>query len=385
MACLLPEPGLAFKPRPPDPGKFYPIVVEAAIGVLPPELVESFQPHVQVIASAAAALDPGFMMKERREHYMVWLDFAAPENGDREARLEAARTFPLDRESARQTGYRAEQFGDLPFQLLDHYQLLVEAFRAAQWIDVREHVVGVLHYSTATAFPSQTTREKRDAWPHRLEIWLAERIRARLEIEVRVFPGRFERLPDARMEILGKLRESHASYFTFQDIEQQARRETGMGDRTSPYSGDFYASPMEKEFRRIFSERAGDVLCGQFKNAALLAANLIGTAWMDAGSPELPDDVFAARPEKGGSAEPGEATKANSALNERAADTAREVAGAKAGAESFIASTESQTCHRATCPHAARIKAENTIRFATFEEAERAGRKPCRACRPDGK
>ncbi len=385
MACLFSEASLASKPMPPDPKKFYPIVADAAIDVLPPALGERFRPYFQVVSREAAEHDPGFMMKERRENYMVWLDFSAPENSSRDARLEAARAFPLSRELAKQAGYREEQFGDLSFQLLEHYQALVEAFRASQWKDVREQCIWVLHYATAAALPSQTTREKRDGSPHRLELWLAERIRARLEIEVRVFPGRFERLPDARQEILGKLRETHLSYFAFQDIEQQARRETGIGDGGSPYSSGFDASPMEREFRRIFSERAGDVLCRQFKNSALLAANLIGTAWMDAGSPEVPMDTFAPRAEEkpGDTAKQGGADKSGIAAGDQKK-------GAAAGAldlvaDKFMGSSGSETYHRSSCQHAARIKPENTIRFTSLEEAQRAGRKACQTCKPDAK
>ena len=47
-----------------------------------------------------------------------------------------------------------------------------------------------------------------------------------------------------------------------------------------------------------------------------------------------------------------------------------------------IASKSSKVYHRSTCPHAARMDAAKAITFATREEAEKTGRRPCKTCKP---
>jgi hypothetical protein len=61
------------------------------------------------------------------------------------------------------------------------------------------------------------------------------------------------------------------------------------------------------------------------------------------------------------------------------AEAAKPATPAAAG---FIGNKESKTLHKADCKIAAKMKAENKATFATKAEAEKAGYKPCKVCKP---
>lgn len=372
---------------PHDPKLPFPIVVPAAIDALPHTLMDSFTAHRETIAQQVAALDAG-TPNESRKMQALWLDYAAPENADAAARMLAARDFPLDRESAKKKGYRAEAFGDLPFALSEHVHQLTQALRTAQWQTAREQTLHILRFSTLVGFPSQLTRDARSVDAYRAELWLVDQIRPRLEYEVRVFPGRFQRASDTGVLILAGMRDSHASYFQMRAMIEDAQRDAGITDSSIRIDIVKQNEPSSvREFRRIYAERAGNLLCEQFKNAALLAANLIGTAWMDAGSPEVPMDTFAPRAEEKPSDDRKQdgASRPDGASDDQKKGNTAGAAAVDLEADKFMGSSGSETYHRASCQHAARIKAENTIRFATLEEAQRAGRKACQTCKPDAR
>ena len=51
-------------------------------------------------------------------------------------------------------------------------------------------------------------------------------------------------------------------------------------------------------------------------------------------------------------------------------------------AGAFLGNKGSKTLHKADCKTAAKIKAENKASFATKAEAEKAGYKACKVCKP---
>ena len=364
-----------------QPEVVHPIIAVAALDALPLPLRDSFHAQRESLLRDMTSADSLAQADARNKHGTVWLDYSAPENADM-----AARDFPMDRATSKTRGYRAEVFGDLPFVLQDHVHQLTQAMRGARWETVREQSLHILRFSAFVGFPSQLTRDAQSGDAYLAELWLVDQIRPRLEYEVRVFPGRFQRASDTGTLILAALRDGHASYFQMRTLIADAQRDAGITD--SKVRVDIILpddGPSIREFRRIYAERAGNLMCEQFKNAALLAANLIGTAWMDAGSPEVPMDTFAPRAED----KPGDTAKqAGADKSVVAAGDQKKTAAAGAVdlvADKFMGSSGSETYHRGTCQHAARIKPENTIRFTSLEEAQRAGRKACQTCKPDSK
>jgi len=57
-------------------------------------------------------------------------------------------------------------------------------------------------------------------------------------------------------------------------------------------------------------------------------------------------------------------------------------AEAKPAAGGFVGNKDSKTLHRAGCKMAAKLKPENKVTFATKAEAEKAGFKACKVCKP---
>lgn len=50
--------------------------------------------------------------------------------------------------------------------------------------------------------------------------------------------------------------------------------------------------------------------------------------------------------------------------------------------QTFVGSRKSNVYHRPNCSAAGRIKPENLISFKTKAEAEKAGYRPCKICKP---
>lgn len=104
--------------------------------------------------------------------------------------------------------------------------------------------------------------------------------------------------------------------------------------------------------------RAGPILRSRLEAAASLAACLINAAVRRA----------------------EELSAAERAASPRANGVESVVAESQTG---FVGSRNSEVFHRSTCIHVARIKLSNQVQFPTVEAARRAGRTPCKSCKPD--
>ena len=102
----------------------------------------------------------------------------------------------------------------------------------------------------------------------------------------------------------------------------------------------------------------------RIEDGALLAANLIAGAWIEAGRPPLDEDAMT--------------QTANEAATTETAD-GEPAASANA---KLVGSRNSTKFHTPDCTHVQRIKAENVVTFGTVAEAERAGRSWCSVCKP---
>lgn len=104
-------------------------------------------------------------------------------------------------------------------------------------------------------------------------------------------------------------------------------------------------------------------------NRTLLA--LLCAATM-AASAQAPSAKPAAKPA------PAPAAKAAPAPAAKAAPAAKPAAAAGA----ILANKDSKTYHRADCKAAAKIKESNRTSFASAAEADKAGYKACKVCKP---
>ena len=66
----------------------------------------------------------------------------------------------------------------------------------------------------------------------------------------------------------------------------------------------------------------------------------------------------------------------------KAAPAAKPAAAPAPVTAGFVGNKDSKIFHKAECKMAAKLKAEHKATFATKAEAEKAGYKPCKVCKP---
>jgi hypothetical protein len=86
-------------------------------------------------------------------------------------------------------------------------------------------------------------------------------------------------------------------------------------------------------------------------------------------------------PKAKAAAKPAPAAKPAAPAAKPAATPAAPAAKA-APAGAILANKESKTYHRADCKMAAKMKEANKVSFASAAEADKAGHKPCKVCKP---
>lgn len=378
-AALLHHPARANDDESPDA---YEIVTATAVPVLPTPLRAFFENHLEEIQRSAtshvvSASTPYTPPSEADRHY-VMLDVAARGN-DAAARHAAAQQFPRDREAAIELAKRqgVRHGGLLPWVIHDRYDALVQAFQSGEQTPIVREAGALLHFGTDAALPFNTTTDRDGAaashvrWPdnpanrpnalhhtvrQRCHLGLLARLRTRLAYEVRVSPQRYRRISYAGgvlNAVFDLLVETHSWADVFLAMDAQAVAELGITD------AETFSGALDRYYDKL-ADRAAPFMEARLEEAALLSANLIGTAWVRAGSP------------------------APETWNASTSQLSREAPSANKPENTFVGSRHSMVFHRATCGHAKRIKPDNLISFETAQEARNAGRAPCRTCKPDG-
>jgi hypothetical protein len=230
-----------------------------------------------------------------------------------------------------------------------------------------------VHFATDAALPFNTTADRDGAasghlhWPatdagdlqgrthrtvrHRCQVNLIRRLRSRLDYEVRVSPERYAHVHDPLDAVFDTLLEAHGTLGPLLAADAEAIADVGITDRRT------FVSAKDAYYDRL-ADGVSAIMESRLEDAALLAANLIGTAWTQAGSPSLE-------------------TRASDATG---VGTSR--SSVDEPAQPFVGSRTSSVFHRTDCAHAKRIKRSNRVFFSTPNAAREAGRIPCKACRP---
>ena len=347
----------------------YSIVTTTAVSVLPRPLRGLFDARLDALQQSATAelatapsTDPS--CEDRGRHY-VMLDVVA--GGD-------VRRFPQDRAHAKrlfkQRGARCG--GELPWVLLDQYAALVQAFRSGAADRIVYQAGRLLHFATDASLPFSTTadRDGQNAGAflctaaecdrggashrtvrHRYQVGLVETLRDRLHFEVRVHPGRLRGVTDPRQAVFDARFDAHDLLDEL--VKMDAEVLAGLGVRDAPT----FLSSAEAYYREL-ADRAAWAVETRLEAGALLGAELITAAWTEAGKPQI--HVASALP----------------APAESGASARRHVGSP------YVASRNSKVFHKASCPHAQRIKPQNLVGFESVEAARKTGREPCKTCRP---
>lgn len=338
------------------------IATVAAIEALPDSLRAFFRNQQAALVEAATnpvakRAHPG-APKLDAAHHVVWLDMEAAQ-GTAEQRLAAARAFPHEEAKAKQLMRRLNVHGAgfLPWTLVRAVATLEDAFRGGDASSIVSAAGVVTHLAVDASQPFQTTRLGN--WD---EINRARRAYAdalaeyepRLTDEVRVSPLRFRAVENIGEEIFHTLLKTH----------ECAVLDFAPWFATEPSTQKVSQPPVR---RCITSDDdVPNCLEQRIEAGAQLAARLIGTAWIHANLPSLPGTT---------TTEPGTPDEPKLPATKSQATTPQ-------GHAPFIGSRNSKIVHRADCPHVARMKPSNRTEFPTVEAAKRAGRRPCRSCKP---
>lgn len=265
-----------------------------------------------------------------------------------------------------------EDGGRLPWALMDGYRRLVQAFRQGEADTVVRRAGLVLHYATDAGMPFNTTldpdgrRTENPSWDltsesdpigdhrtarHRCQNELVRRIAERVSYEVRVWPARVRTPLDPSEAVWQTLTTTHDTLSVLLAIDREILRQMEIET-----SAEFLRSA--DGYYEMLAARAAPIIETRIESAALLAAELISAAWIEAGRPQPSSENGRTQP---------------------AVD-----AGTKAekAAAPFLGSRNSLVFHRRTCRHVKRIRPENLVSISTAEEAVRGGRKPCKTCSP---
>ncbi len=348
------------------------VTAKAAVEALPAEIRPFFSSRREALTAAAHPDSVAALGSDNRKgnSHSIALDvIAAPTTtGDTVSRF--PRRLSKARKLFKERG--VEDGGRLPWALMDGYRRLVQAFRQGEADTVVRRAGFVLHYATDAGMPFSTTldpdgrRTENRTWNltsesdpigdhrtvrHRCQIELVRRIAERISYEVRVWPARVRAQLNPSEAVWQTLMTTHDTLSSLLAIDRELLGQ--MGIKTS---AEFLASA--DGYYELLAARAAPIIETRIESAALLAAELISAAWIEAGRP---------RPSR-------ENGHTQAAVD---AGTRAETAAAP-----FLGSRNSLVFHRRTCRHVKRIRPENLVSISTAAEAVRAGRKPCKTCSP---
>lgn len=326
----------------------YEITVAAAMPVLPKPLRTFYESRVEAVRRAAVAeryRQAGVTGCDGRHYLMLDADARGTDQSEWHA---AAQTFPHDRRQAERLFLRNEIDigGSLPWSVAGAYRRLVSAFREQDEAAIIEATGVLCHYSCDAALPFHVSRAGTGAGNirDRLQHHLIARLRSRLDYEVRVAPTRYQETAAPIEATFATMIAAHATLVTLMSIDADINRErAGVSSATNL---DAYYNDM--------MQRTADVMETRLEAGALLAADLIGSAWTSTGRPSL-------------SHHPKPTT---------------EVTDNTATTTTYVGSRNSTIFHRSDCSHTRRIKPANRTGFPSAAAAAKAGRSPCKTCKP---
>jgi len=367
-ASLLPvQPYAAF-----ESPKTYEIAVRAAVASLPDELRPFFEALRATIVEAATnkLADAGGEAIHR-----LPLDGSAESTDPIERRAQVQKFLSLIAESKKDGILNRDDrwANTLPRRIATAYHSLEDSFKSRNRDDITRDAGAVMHFAVDAAMPFNVTHDKwcksvqtadddkqSPALPSRrfrYHVVLVERLADRLTYEARIAPQRLHPLKDLSQAVLDTLAGAHEAALSLEQVERNAGSELREGNRSAP--GEKSAA-----LEDLLAERAAPIIETQIESGALFGAELIVSAWIEAGKPALPGGVT------------GPASAFTAAPTRRTSE-------ASSTEKAFVGSRSSKIFHRSSCNHVARIKPENRVQFGSAEQAKAQGRTPCKTCKPD--
>lgn len=347
----------------------YELAAEAAVPLLSPALqpVLGLAPRFNTLNLTAR----GRLAIVVGDHCLM-LDVAATD-ASRQSRMAAAERFPRDLASARiLCSKRGVEGGQLPWEIEEQVARLAEAMRASGSESLVREARVLIVLATAASLPFNTTVDRQGrrwgnvSWSmagtstearrhrtvrHRYHVEVIRRLRSRLAFEVRISPERMMTVNDPISATFDVLLGAYRSVDELAMLDVEVTTELRITGALS------FLSRADQYYARV-AQRAAPILEARIEAGALLGAELITTAWTRAGRPSFAHLAAPTPP---------------STIESKATRVARR----------FVGSRHSKVYHRATCPHAARIKKSNLVHFDSLRRVREAGRRACKACTPD--
>ncbi len=353
------------------------IIAQKLIDVLPADLAPLYRDHIEAfeshVAEPALSWPSDPKLRSRGRWHDVQADLTAADTSP-EARQAACRAFPRDATSAgklyREHGRRLG--GTLPWAIDECHRELVRAFRSSGEAEVLAWSGYLTHFAadavnplrvstdgTANRTPNARLGDYRGPHPDSVSFTARERYGRGLvgrwagsfRRDITLANGDYAPIADPRSAAFSVIAESLGVL----DRIMAADRECIIALRIDDRHG-FMRS--QEAYYESMRERCGEACTERLRAGALFAANLIGGAWQDAGTP--PMAVIRAR---------------NGSLptsTSEQPDTAR-----------FVGSKHSDVFHNRGCRFAKQITGDNEVWFDSALEARRAERRACRHCKPE--
>lgn len=344
------------------------IAVAVVVEILPEPLSVFFQANIErlkestIIDASEGLLAPS----ANATAHFVPLEIMAPGVATKVGNA-VPQTSPRDRVAAAER-YQARGWtkgGWLPWVLIEHHEAMVRKFRSGEHDDIVREAGLLVHFAVDATWPFSTSREwlaivdsdrnvddNKDlsfaSCRQRVEMWLLPAYADRLAFEVRVFAGRYHPAVDPHTAVFAELVAAHSVLADLRRMDREVVE--GMADGNSP------AKSSHPYIERM-TTRTGPIIESRIEAGALLAANLIGSAWVEANRPPLAVPAV---------------------VDVTASPSAQKSTDAK-----LVGSVRSSVYHRSTCRHATRIKPVNLVDFVDVAAARVAKRRPCKTCQPE--
>lgn len=350
----------------------YGIVTRTTLSILPTSLKPFFITHQDDLLLASgdirSARTMGRADRDTRfsaypeSHYLA-LDASAGRD-DPLLLSAAAHRFPRQQDMAKklagELGYRS--VGTLPWAVVEGYEALTDSFRQANPDEILQASGKLIHFCADAVLPSHVLRkfvlESSVDSTDQSYLTVIHEQENRLLYETRVFPERYRRISDPLEAVFSVLLDTHAAGLSWLALDKKTQTVMVI-KRSDNLPGDD-----QGDFSTY--SRKLDLIESRLEAGALLAAGLMGRAWVNAGRPSLPI------PTK-------QVTSDTTTTNNSAASKVK-----SQPTVGLMGSRHSTVFHRSTCSHAKRIKSTNIVRFGSQSEARQAGRKPCKTCKPNG-
>ncbi len=338
----------------------------AALAVLEPMRDRVVDVAVGVAGDVAGGLPP-------QAHY-VMLDVGAPD-APIDKRLDAAAQFPADRARATQWFARHGQHngGTLPWTLAEQCEALTDAVRRDDRELVATRAGLVIQLATDAALPFNATA-RRSRQSHAVSVAPESKLGGYADVALPCdrLHGWFIRKMDE--PLLARVEARRAAPARLTDPTPAALAllidALVVGDLMITADAeliDLWRVKDDARFRQIerayleeMDRRCGALMAAQLSAAADLATALIDAAVTTPGRAPVLSGTPGTRPPLTSSAP-----------------------RPPLPAAVLVGSKNSTVFHHRDCRHAAKIKPENMVTFASAEAARQAGRQPCSVCKPD--